>query len=57
MNQSLAALFDLSGRRALVTGGHSGIGNAMARALGLAGARVLLMARRAIRAACRCTSS
>ena len=46
MNKSLAALFDLSGRRALVTGGHSGIGNAMARALGLAGARVLLMARR-----------
>ena len=42
----LAHLFDLSGRRALVTGGHSGIGNAMARALGLAGARVLLAARR-----------
>ena len=42
----LAGLFDLSGRRALVTGGHSGIGNAMARALGLAGARVLLVARR-----------
>ena len=46
MKQSLAALFDLGGRRALVTGGHSGIGHAMARALGLAGARVLLMARR-----------
>ena len=42
----LAFLFDLSGRRALVTGGHSGIGHAMARALGLAGARVLLVARR-----------
>lgn len=42
----LAALFDLSGRRALVTGGNSGIGEAMARALGLAGARVLLAARR-----------
>ena len=42
----LAALFDLNGRRALVTGGNSGIGEAMARALGLAGARVLLMARR-----------
>ena len=42
----LAALFDLSGRRALVTGGNSGIGEAMARALGLGGARVLLMARR-----------
>ena len=43
---SLSALFDLSGRRALVTGGNSGIGEAMARALGLAGARVLLVARR-----------
>ena len=42
----LAALFDLSGRRAVVTGGNSGIGEAMARALGLAGARVLLVARR-----------
>ncbi|MBL8359089.1 MAG: SDR family oxidoreductase [Rubrivivax sp.] len=42
----LAKLFDLAGRRALVTGGNSGIGEAMARALGLAGARVLLVARR-----------
>jgi NAD(P)-dependent dehydrogenase (short-subunit alcohol dehydrogenase family) len=42
----LDALFDLSGRRALVTGGSSGIGEAMARALGLAGARVMLAARR-----------
>jgi NAD(P)-dependent dehydrogenase (short-subunit alcohol dehydrogenase family) len=42
----LFSLFDLSGRRALVTGGNSGIGAAMARALGLAGARVLLVARR-----------
>ena len=45
--ERLARLFDLSGRRALVTGGNSGIGEAMARALGLAGARVLLVARRA----------
>ena len=43
---SLDALFDLHGRRALVTGGNSGIGEAMARALGAAGARVLLVARR-----------
>ncbi len=43
---SLAGLFDLTGRCALVTGGNSGIGEAMARALGLAGARVLLVARR-----------
>ncbi len=42
----IASLFDLSGRRALVTGGNSGIGEAMAHALGLAGARVLLVARR-----------
>ena len=46
MNAGFAALFDLRGRRALVTGGHSGIGGAMARALGLAGAKLLLMARR-----------
>ena len=42
----LAAMFDLQGRRALVTGGNSGIGEAMARALGLAGAQLLLVARR-----------
>jgi gluconate 5-dehydrogenase len=42
----LSALFDLTGRCALVTGGNSGLGEAMARALGLAGARVLLVARR-----------
>lgn len=39
-------LFDLSGRTALVTGGNSGIGEAMATALGLAGAKVILVARR-----------
>jgi NAD(P)-dependent dehydrogenase (short-subunit alcohol dehydrogenase family) len=42
----LGPLFDLARRRALVTGGNSGIGAAMARALGLAGAHVLLVARR-----------
>lgn len=41
-----AAMFSLHGRRALVTGGNSGIGETMALALGRAGARVLLMARR-----------
>lgn len=40
------ALFDLSGRTALVTGGNSGIGEAMALALGRAGARLVLVARR-----------
>lgn len=43
---SLQHLFNLQGRRALVTGGSSGIGEAMARALGLAGAEVLLLSRR-----------
>jgi len=42
----LQSLFDLSGRTALVTGGSSGVGEAMARALGLAGAKVCLVARR-----------
>lgn len=46
MNPQMASLFDLTGRRALVTGGNDGLGLAMARALGLAGARVLLVARR-----------
>ncbi|MNJ26626.1 Gluconate 5-dehydrogenase [compost metagenome] len=40
-----AKLFDLHGRTALITGGGSGIGAAMAQALGAAGARVVLMAR------------
>jgi NAD(P)-dependent dehydrogenase (short-subunit alcohol dehydrogenase family) len=43
---AIQPLFSLAGRHALVTGGNSGIGEAMARALGLAGARVTLMARR-----------
>jgi NAD(P)-dependent dehydrogenase (short-subunit alcohol dehydrogenase family) len=44
---NVQTLFNLAGRHALVTGGNSGIGLAMARALGLAGARVTLVARRA----------
>jgi NAD(P)-dependent dehydrogenase (short-subunit alcohol dehydrogenase family) len=44
----LTHLFDLSGRTALVTGGSSGVGLALARALGFAGARLLLVARRKI---------
>lgn len=43
---NIAELFNLNGRTALVTGGNSGIGEAMARALGLAGARLVLAARR-----------
>ncbi|MGL4812495.1 MAG: SDR family NAD(P)-dependent oxidoreductase [Beijerinckiaceae bacterium] len=42
----LTNLFDLTGRTALITGGNSGIGAQMARALGRAGARVVLVARR-----------
>lgn len=46
MHQELASLFSLAGKQALITGGNSGLGLAMARSLGLAGARVVLMARR-----------
>jgi NAD(P)-dependent dehydrogenase (short-subunit alcohol dehydrogenase family) len=45
----LADLFSLDGRVAVVTGGSSGIGQEMARALALAGARVVLVARDQVR--------
>lgn len=44
--QYLTSLFGLSGRLALVTGASSGIGKSMALALGMAGAKVVLVARR-----------
>jgi gluconate 5-dehydrogenase len=38
--------FSLNGKSALITGGSSGIGEAMAEALGQAGAKIILVARR-----------
>ena len=43
---NIPALFNLKGRTAFVTGGNSGIGEAIATALGLAGAQLVLGARR-----------
>jgi gluconate 5-dehydrogenase len=35
-------LFDLSGKRALITGGTHGLGMAMAKGIGLAGAKLII---------------
>jgi gluconate 5-dehydrogenase len=45
MTDYLERLFSLNGRVALITGGNSGIGRAISRALSGAGARVVLIAR------------
>ncbi|MGW0480645.1 SDR family NAD(P)-dependent oxidoreductase [Nonomuraea sp. NPDC003214] len=46
MSDYLRELFSLDGRRALVTGGSSGIGYEIAEALGRAGAELVIVARR-----------
>jgi NAD(P)-dependent dehydrogenase (short-subunit alcohol dehydrogenase family) len=55
MTARVQALFDLSGRVALVTGGSRGLGLQIAEALGEAGAKLLLTSRKAddLQAACR----
>jgi gluconate 5-dehydrogenase len=47
MTRTVQQLFDLSGQTALVTGGSRGLGLQMARALGEAGARIVLSSRKA----------
>ncbi|KKW68739.1 gluconate 5-dehydrogenase [Lampropedia cohaerens] len=47
MARTVGQLFDLAGKTALVTGGSRGLGLQMAHALGEAGARVLISARKA----------
>lgn len=47
MTRTIQQLFDLRGKNALITGGSRGLGLQMAQALGEAGARVMLCARKA----------
>jgi gluconate 5-dehydrogenase len=56
MTGFLAELFSLEGRVAVVTGGSSGIGEAMAAALALAGAQVVIVARDPVRLSATCES-
>jgi len=54
MPRTILQLFDLSGQTAVITGGSRGLGLQMAHALGEAGARIMLCARKAdeLEAAC-----
>src|ERR1700744_5655502 len=56
MTGFLKELFSLEGRVAVVTGGSSGIGEAMASALAFAGARVVIVARDPTRLSATCKS-
>jgi gluconate 5-dehydrogenase len=47
MTRTIQQLFDLKGKTALITGGSRGLGLQLAQALGEAGARVMLSARKA----------
>lgn len=47
MSRNIQQLFDLKGKSALVTGGSRGLGLQLARALGEAGARVMISSRKA----------
>lgn len=47
MTRSIQQLFDLTGKTALITGGSRGLGLQMAHALGEAGSRIMLCARKA----------
>jgi gluconate 5-dehydrogenase len=47
MTRTVQQLFDLTGKTALVTGGSRGLGLQMARALGEAGARLMISSRKA----------
>jgi NAD(P)-dependent dehydrogenase (short-subunit alcohol dehydrogenase family) len=47
MTRTIQQLFDIKGKTALVTGGSRGLGLQMAHALGEAGARIMLSARKA----------